>query len=83
MTKEEIITKILALVKADDGIEGDNVTPTMSFKNDLNLDSLDVFELVNEIEDEFEIEIDTDETIDTIDDLATYVQGKLAAKTQA
>lgn len=83
MTKEEIITKILALIKADDGIEGDNVTPTMSFKNDLNLDSLDVFELVNEIEDEFEIEIDTDETIDTIDDLATYVQGKLAAKTQA
>ena len=83
MTKEEIITKILALVKADDGIEGDNVTPTMSFKNDLNLDSLDVFELVNEIEDEFEIEIDTDETIDTIDGLATYVQGKLAAKTQA
>ncbi|KRM87892.1 acyl carrier protein [Lacticaseibacillus thailandensis] len=83
MTKDAIITKIMDMVQADGVAADKQVTPTMSFKNDLNLDSLDIFELVNEIEDEFDIEIEADESIDTIDALAAYVQTKLPDQAEA
>ncbi|KRN01090.1 hypothetical protein FD13_GL001432 [Levilactobacillus senmaizukei DSM 21775 = NBRC 103853] len=80
MSKEEIIAKIMNVLQQDDSMEGKDITPDMSFKQEMNLDSLDVFELVNEIEDEFEIEIDTDESLDTVNQVADYVQKQLVAK---
>ncbi|MCW0154569.1 MULTISPECIES: acyl carrier protein [Lactobacillaceae] len=80
MSKEEIIAKIMNVLQQDDSMEGKDITPDMSFKQEMNLDSLDIFELVNEIEDEFEIEIDTDESLDTVNQVADYVQKQLAAK---
>lgn len=80
MSKEEIIAKIMNVLQQDDSMEGKDITPDMSFKQEMNLDSLDVFELVNEIEDEFEIEIAPDESLDTINQVADYVQKQLAAK---
>ncbi|WP_282801330.1 acyl carrier protein [Secundilactobacillus kimchicus] len=80
MSKEEIIEKIMNVLQQDDSMKGKDITPDMSFKQEMNLDSLDVFELVNEIEDEFEIEIDTDESLDTVNQVADYVQKQLAAK---
>ena len=80
MSKEEIIAKIMNVLQQDDSMEGKDITPDMSFKHEMNLDSLDIFELVNEIEDEFEIEIDTDESLDTVNQVADYVQKQLAAK---
>lgn len=80
MTKEDIVAKIMEVLQKDDSMAGKEITPEMSFKQEMNLDSLDVFELVNEIEDEFEIEIDTDESLDTVNDVAEYVQKQLAAK---
>mgnify|MGYP003366746053 FL=1 len=80
MSKEEIIAKIMNVLQQDDSMEGKDITPDMSFKQEMNLDSLDVFELVNEIEDEFEIEIAPDESLDTVNQVADYVQKQLAAK---
>lgn len=80
MSKEEIIAKIMNVLQQDDSMEGKDITPDMSFKQEMNLDSLDVFELVNEIEDEFEIEIVPDESLDTVNQVADYVQKQLAAK---
>ena len=80
MSKEEIIAKIMNVLQQDDSMEGKDITPDMSFKQEMNLDSLDIFELVNKIEDEFEIEIDTDESLDTVNQVADYVQKQLAAK---
>ena len=80
MSKEEIIAKIMYVLQQDDSMEGKDITPDMSFKQEMNLDSLDVFELVNEIEDEFEIEIAPDESLDTVNQVADYVQKQLAAK---
>lgn len=80
MSKEEIIAKIMNVLQQDDSMEGKDITPDMSFKQEMNLDSLDIFELVNEIEDEFEIEIAPDESLDTVNQVADYVQKQLAAK---
>ena len=38
-------------------IEADQITPETSFKDDLGADSLDLFELVMAIEDEYNIEL--------------------------
>ena len=38
-------------------IETDQITPETSFKDDLGADSLDLFELVMAIEDEYNIEL--------------------------
>ena len=49
-------------------------------KDDLNADSLDVFEIMNELEDKFEIELDVDEGVTTIQDVVDFVAKQLAAK---
>jgi acyl carrier protein len=52
------------------------------FSEDLSLDSLDVVELVMAIEDEFEVEIDDDETTSvlTISDAVRLIDSKLEKK---
>lgn len=43
------------------GIDEEKVTQEASFKDDLGADSLDIAELVMELEDEFEMEIPDEE----------------------
>ncbi|QGH34502.1 acyl carrier protein [Gracilibacillus salitolerans] len=56
-------------------VDEDKVTLEASFKDDLEADSLDVVELVMELEDEFDMEIaDEDaEKIATVGDAVTYI----------
>lgn len=49
-------------------------------KDDLDADSLDVFEIMNELEDKFEIELDADEGIETISDVVDFVKKQLDEK---
>ena len=52
-----------------------------SIQNDLNADSLDVFEIMNELEDKFDIELDGDNAkAETISDVVDLVAKQLAAK---
>ena len=52
------------------------ITPSTSFVNDLGADSLDVVELVMELEQEFDINIpdDVKEEIQTVGDAIRYIQ---------
>ena len=49
-----------------------------NFKDDLGADSLDLFELVMALEEEFGVEIPSEdlESIVTVNDVITYLQGK-------
>ncbi|MDN6542471.1 MAG: acyl carrier protein, partial [Lentilactobacillus parabuchneri] len=53
--------------------DADKVKEDTNFKNDLDLDSLDIFEVVDHIEDTYDIEIDTDEGMETVGELVDYV----------
>ena len=68
--KEVIVEKLNA-----DGLE---ITESTSFKDDLNADSLDLFELVMALEDEFEIEIPSEELekLVTVGDVLDYLKDK-------
>ena len=65
---QEIIVEVL-------GIETDEVTMETTF-DDLDADSLDVFQVISEIEDEFDIQIETEEGLNTVGDLVAYVEEK-------
>ena len=62
-------------------ISEDKITNESAFVDDLNADSLDLFELIiTEIEDQFGIQIPDDaiENIVTVGDAATQIQNALA-----
>ncbi|XJS11409.1 acyl carrier protein [Aerococcaceae bacterium WGS1372] len=67
--------KIKEIIVDQLGVEESEVTLETSFENDLEADSLDIFQVINEIEDEFDITIDTDQDLKTVADLVSYVEG--------
>ncbi|WP_017727274.1 acyl carrier protein [Halalkalibacterium ligniniphilum] len=60
------------------GVEESEVKPEASFKDDLGADSLDVVELVMELEDEFDLEISDEEAekISTVADVVDYINSR-------
>ena len=55
-------------------VEKDAITPETSFEEDLEADSLDVFQVISEIEDELDIVIETDENIKTVQQLVDHIE---------
>ncbi len=58
------------------GVDPSEVTMNTSFKDDLDADSLSLFELVMAFEDEFNIEIDDEqsENIETVGNVVSYLE---------
>lgn len=73
MTKEEVFNKIKDIIVDQLEVDADKVKENTNFKNDLDLDSLDIFEVIDKIEDLYDIEIDTDESMETVGELVDYV----------
>ncbi|QQE76080.1 acyl carrier protein [Brevibacillus composti] len=57
------------------GVDESKITLEASFKEDLGADSLDVVELVMELEDEFDLEISDEdaEKITTVGEVVSYI----------
>ncbi|SFB88662.1 acyl carrier protein [Alkalibacterium subtropicum] len=45
-----------------------------NFRDELEADSLDLFQIINDIEDEFDIKIESEEGLNTVKDLVEYVE---------
>lgn len=71
-----MLEKIKAIIVEGTGADEAKITVEASFKEDLGLDSLDLFELVMKFEDEFGVEIPTDdlEQITTVGALMEYIE---------
>ncbi len=80
MTKEEIFDTVKTITVDELDVDEDRVTMNARIKDDLDADSLDVFEIMNELEDKFEIELDADEGIETISDIVDFVKKQLDEK---
>ena len=70
---QEIITEQL-------GKEKEEVQLSTSLKDELDADSLDLFQIINDIEDEFDVKIDTEDGLETVEDLVKYVDSQLEEK---
>lgn len=66
---KEIISNIL-------GVDSEDVTMEASFQDDLGADSLDVVELIMDLQEEFNIEIPDEEAekIQTVGDVVDYIK---------
>lgn len=72
----EIFEKVKKIIADKLDIEEGKITPESSFLDDLGADSLDIVELIMELEEEFGIEIpDEDaEKIRTVADAVKYIE---------
>ena len=68
---KEIIADQLSVIE-------DEVTLEASFKDDLDADSLDLFELVMALEEEYDVEIPSDDLaeLNTVGDVINYLKDK-------
>lgn len=71
-----MLERIKEIVAESLGTETAALTAETSFKEDLGADSLDLFEMVMALEEEFEVEIPSEdlEEIKTIGDVEAYIQ---------
>jgi acyl carrier protein len=67
---QQIIADVLS-------VDLDEITPETTFKDDLGADSLDVFQIIMAVEEEFGIEIPTEEAekINTVGDAVEAIKG--------
>lgn len=70
------LNKIKEVVAEQLGVEVAELTSETSLKDDLNADSLDLFQIIMSLEEEFGIEIPTEdaESIATIGDIEKYLE---------
>lgn len=75
-----VFEKIQDIIVEELDKEKDEIQLTTNIQNDLEADSLDLFQIINEIEDAFDVKIETEDGIETVQDLVTYVEKQLAEK---
>lgn len=61
-------------------VDGDDITPDTTFIDDLGADSLDVFQIIMGVEEEFDIEIPNEEAekIRTVGDAVEQIKNAIA-----
>ncbi|ALS01604.1 acyl carrier protein [Enterococcus quebecensis] len=73
-----VFEKIQAIIVEELGKEPEEVKLTTNIQEELDADSLDLFQIINEIEDAFDIKIESEDGITTVQDLVTYVEKQKA-----
>ncbi|AIG65507.1 acyl carrier protein [Weissella tructae] len=79
MTNDMIFNKVQAILMEQFDLEEAEVTLTTDMANDIDADSLDLFEVLNQVEDEFDIQLAVAENITTVESLVQKIAEELAA----
>ncbi|KIL44854.1 acyl carrier protein [Jeotgalibacillus soli] len=75
----EVLERVTKIIVDRLGVDESEIKLEASFKEDLGADSLDVVELVMELEDEFDMVISDEdaEKIGSVGDAVTYIQNNM------
>ncbi len=73
-----VFEKIQEIVAEELGKDVEEIQLTTNIQEDLEADSLDLFQIINEIEDEFDVKIEVEDGIKTVADLVKYVEEQQA-----
>ena len=73
-----MLEKMKEIIADQLSVSEDEVTLGASFKDDLDADSLDLFELVMALEEEYDVEIPSDDLaeLNTVGDVINYLKDK-------
>ena len=76
MTDGTTFERLKKIIVEQLGVDEEEVTPTASFVEDLNADSLDLVELIMSLEEEFGMEISDEdaERIQKVSDATEYIE---------
>jgi acyl carrier protein len=71
-----MLEKMREIISEQLGVDESNIDLNTSFKDDLDADSLDLFELIMAIEDKFNVEIPSDDVanLNTVEDVIEYLK---------
>ena len=73
-----MLEKMKEIIADQLSVDADSITQASSFKEDLGADSLDLFELVMALEDEYSVEIPAEdlENLTTVGQVMDYLKSK-------
>lgn len=74
MTQEEISDKVKDILVDQFDLDDSEVTMTTNMTDDIDADSLDLFEVLNQVEDEFDIKLEDTEEVSTVADLVNKIK---------
>lgn len=66
--------RIREIIADQTGKDVEEITMDTNVKTDLEADSLDLFQIINDIEDEFDVKIENVEGIETVGDVVKLVE---------
>lgn len=77
-----VFDKVKELIVDQLGVEEDEVTAEANIQDDLGADSLDIVDLIQTIEDEYDLSIPDDavEGIKTVGDIVSYIESNTDAE---
>lgn len=74
MTEQEIFAQVKDILVDQFDLEDNEVALTTDLTNDIDADSLDLFEVLNRVEDDFDIKLAVAEGITTVQDLVDQIK---------
>ena len=69
-----VFEKIREIIAEQLGKDVEEITMETNVREDLEADSLDLFQIINDIEDEFDVKIEDAEAIKTVADAVNFVE---------
>ena len=69
-----VFEKIREIIAEQTGKDVEEITLETNVKEDLDADSLDLFQIINDIEDEFDVSVEDPESIVTVQDAVGFVE---------
>ena len=69
-----VFEKIREIIAEQTGKDEEEITLDTNVKDDLDADSLDLFQIINDIEDEFDISVEDPGAIVTVKDIVDFVE---------
>lgn len=69
-----VLEKIREIIAEQTGKDVEEITLETNVKEDLDADSLDLFQIINDIEDEFDVSVEDPESIVTVQDAVDFVE---------